>query len=570
MKFLLTAINAKYIHSNPAVYSLKAFAAEYGKDVEILEYTVNQRAETILAGIYEKKPDVIGFSCYIWNWRMVQEILEEIPKILPGVPVWLGGPEVSYDGERLLERFSCVSGIMAGEGEETFLELMHFYEKKDRTLLDIKGLCLREKNTGNRNPLDLNRIPFFYKEEKMDTKEGFTNRIIYYESSRGCPYQCSYCLSSIDTSVRFRDVETVKKELQYFLDKKVKQVKFVDRTFNCKHSHAVEIWRYILENDNNVTNFHFEIAADILTEEELEILEKMRPGLVQLEIGVQSVNLNTLQEIRRKTDLEKVRKVVERLGKSGNVHRHLDLIAGLPFEDKESFHNSFNQVYAMRPEQLQLGFLKVLKGSLMHKKAEEYGINYVSIPPYEVLYSKWLSYTDVLSLKRVEEMLEIYYNSGQFRHTLFMLEKEFDHAFLLYEALAAYYERKGFFLNSPSRIYRYEVLLHFMEEYLQDKHLQKEHLQEKRELYRELLTYDLYLREKVKSRPEFLRDLSEYRQAIRKIGAEKTEHVEVFFYPVWEVLRKKQEKKGEKPFFVRFRYESRNPVTKEAQIQVEK
>ena len=372
MKILLTAINAKYIHSNPAVYSLAAYAnhnlteEEKGTcKIEIAEYTINHRTEHIIADIYKKKPDVLAFSCYIWNWEYVQEVMVELHKLLPKVPIFLGGPEVSFTSEDILKQYPFLTGIMIGEGEETFLDLCRAYmEHRDVKLLpgisgDPRGL------------VNINDIPFFY-----DDMAAFEHRIVYYESSRGCPYRCSYCLSSIDKTVRLRDLELVKKELQFFLDLKVPQVKFIDRTFNANRTHACEVWNYILDNDNGITNFHFEISADILTEKELSILEKMRPGLVQLEIGVQSTNEKTIKEINRSMNLEKLKGVVSKIHGYQNIHQHLDLIAGLPYEDYLTFQTSFNEVYSMKPQQLQLGFLKVLKGAKMWEKAEEYGIAY--------------------------------------------------------------------------------------------------------------------------------------------------------------------------------------------------
>ena len=327
MKFLLTAVNAKYIHSNPAVYSLRAYAGEeLSEHIEIAEYTINQRMEQILAGIYEKKPDVIAFSCYVWNWNMIQELLTEVPKIMPVVPIWLGGPEVSFLGEKILKQYPAVTGIMIGEGEQTFKELLEYYVNKNGNLHDIKGLLLADGMTGERELTDISTLPFLYED-----MEQFKNRIIYYESSRGCPYRCSYCLSSIDKKVRLRDIEIVKKELQFFLDRNVAQVKFIDRTFNCNHKHALEIWNYIYEHDNGVTNFHFEVEGDILNEEEIALLNKMRPGLVQLEIGVQSTNPVTLKEINRFTDFENLKTIVEKINSGKNIHQHLDLIAGLPY-----------------------------------------------------------------------------------------------------------------------------------------------------------------------------------------------------------------------------------------------
>jgi len=575
MKFLLTAINAKYIHSNPAVYSLKAYAGEDFKEfIEVAEYTINQRTEVILAGIFESMPDVIAFSCYIWNWEVVQELIEEIPKIMPGIPIWLGGPEVSFDADTILKKYPGLTGIMLGEGEMTFKEIMDYYVNGNGKLSDIAGLMLAEGKTKERELTDISALPFLYE----DT-ESFRNRIIYYESSRGCPYRCSYCLSSIDKKVRLRDMEKVKRELQFFLDQKVPQVKFIDRTFNCNHEHAIMIWQYISEHDNGVTNFHFEIEGDILTEEEIKLLNGMRPGLVQLEIGVQSTNSKTLKEINRFTDFSHLKEVVERIGSGKNIHQHLDLIAGLPFENYDSFVSSFNDVYALQPNQLQMGFLKVLKGSPMHDKAKEYGILYTNRPPYEILCSNWLSYQEILRLKRIEEMVEMYYNSNQFTHTLSVLEHSFEHPFAMFEKLADYYQEKGYFTNSPSRVYRYEALLHFA--VATDP--------EKEELYKELLTFDMYLRENLKSRPTFSKEpAEEEKRKIREFytGEEETPyylkeyigfharqtskmtHMEPFHYPVWlengkEIMMRMSEIK-----FILFDYKKRNPLNAEAAVYV--
>lgn len=584
MKFLLTAINAKYIHSNPAIYSLRAHAgAELQEHVELAEYTINQTFTDILADIYKRKPDVIGFSCYIWNIALVLELVAELHKILPQVPIWLGGPEVSFDAPKLLEEYPQITGVMIGEGEETFMELITYYLETPREmwitgryegercgevdLCGIPGLCLPVGYTAPREMVDMNSLPFLY-----SNLEAFENKIIYYESSRGCPFRCSYCLSSIDKKVRLRDLNIVKEELQFFLDNRVKQVKFVDRTFNCNHEHAMEIWRYILEYDNGVTNFHFEISADILNEEEINLLNQMRPGLVQLEIGVQSTNPDTIKAINRTMNVEKLEKVVSAINAGHNVHQHLDLIAGLPYEDYETFAKSFNRVYAMEPEQLQLGFLKVLKGSRMHEMAVEYGISYMSKPPYEVLYTRWLSYEDVLKLKGIEEMVELYYNSNQFRHTLAFLVKQFETPFQMFEELAGFYERKGYFTNSPARAYRYHVLLEFALEWCR----------ESGEIFRELLTYDMYLRENLKSRPEFTKDLVPYKEYSRRFymqeeqerkllpGYEaydhkqmaKMTHLEPFKYPVWDRNLCNNNRKGEA--FVLFDYRQRDPLTGDA------
>ncbi|MDE6926276.1 MAG: B12-binding domain-containing radical SAM protein [Acetatifactor sp.] len=563
MKFLLVAINAKYIHSNPAIYSLRAFAGEELRQyIELAEYTINQPMQEILADIYRRDPDVIGFSCYIWNWHLVQELLAELPKVLLDVPIWLGGPEVSYDADQLLGkgRFPFVKGIMVGEGETVFRGLMEYYTyqgKEPFYLKDVRGLCLRDGYTQSQELTDLSSIPFLY-----DDLEPFTNRIIYYETSRGCPYRCSYCLSSIDKIVRFREVNIVKRELQFFLDHHVKQVKFVDRTFNCKHEHAMEIWQYIYEHDNGITNFHFEISADILREDEIALLNKLRPGLVQLEIGVQTTNPDTLRAICRSMDIDRLESNVAAIHAGKNIHQHLDLIAGLPYEDYGSFGRSFDQVYRMKPEQLQLGFLKVLKGSLMHEKAEEYGIFYLDSPPYEVLYTKWLSYEDVLRLKGIEEMVELYYNSSQFTHTLPVLETVFAGPFAMFEALADFYRERGYFTNSPARAYRYQVILEFASRYDGEREA----------VYRELLTYDMYLRENLKSRPDFARDLTPYKEQIRGFFQRENRqrnltHVEPFTYPVWDVETIKAGEKNEKEMFVSFDYGVRNPLTYEAMVK---
>lgn len=424
MKVLLAAVNAKYIHSNLAVHSLKAYARTYTEEIEVAEYTINQTFDAILQDIYRRKPDLLGISCYLWNIEYVGQLLRELPKILPDTKIWLGGPEVSYDAKAVLEQYPKVEGVMCGEGEETFAELLRVYHeekgalcsgvKRDELFSDIPGIAYRNKDKAViqndfRPVIDLSTIPFVY-----DHIEDFENRIIYYESSRGCPFSCSYCLSSIDKCLRFREIELVKKELQFFIDKKVPQVKFVDRTFNCRHDHAMAIWTYIHEHDNGITNFHFEVSADLLNEKEIALINRMRPGLIQLEIGVQSANEITIREINRTMKIDVLSTIVDKIKKGNNVHQHLDLIAGLPYEGYESFGKSFDRVYKMNPEQLQLGFLKVLKGSVMHDRAQEYGIVYQDRAPYEVLSTKWLTYAEVIRLKQIEEMVEVYYNSGQF------------------------------------------------------------------------------------------------------------------------------------------------------------
>ncbi len=522
MKILLVACNAKYIHSNLAVYDLQAYASDYADHIVLKEYTINQQKDDIMRDIYLEHPDVVCVSCYIWNLSFVKELMADLIKILPGADFWAGGPEVSYDAEKFLTENSEFKGVMVGEGEETFKELAGYYvEKNPQDLKDMTGICYRDGDqiihNGWRQIMDLSSIPFIYK----DLSE-FKNRIIYYESSRGCPFSCSYCLSSIDKKLRFRDTETVKKELQFFIDNKVPQVKFVDRTFNCKHDHAMAIWKYINEHDNGVTNFHFEISADLLREEELQEMSTMRPGLIQLEIGVQSTNPDTIKAIHRTMDFEKLKGIVDRIHSFGNIHQHLDLIAGLPYEDYDSFRNSFNDVYALKPQQLQLGFLKVLKGSHMMEMCREYGIVYKTQEPYEVLSTKWLDYDHVLKLKTVENMVEVYYNSGQFQNTLEYLENFFQDAFSIYERLGSFYMEKGYGDVSHTRMRRYEILLEFLEDVPEISMDQ----------VKDQMVYDLYLRENLKSRPGFARDQKPFERQIwdfrKREKVAKNAHVEVF------------------------------------------
>ena len=525
LKILLAACNAKYIHSNLAVYNLKSCSGEYSPNVVIKEYTINQIQDDILKDIYLEQPDVICFSCYIWNISFVKELVPDLKKILPHVDFWAGGPEVSYDAVEFLKKNPAFFGVMVGEGEETFHELAGYYiERKPENLKEIRGVAFHDEtkvpdivHTGWRELMDLSKVPFAY-----SNLTEFKNRIIYYESSRGCPFSCSYCLSSIDKKLRFRDIELVKKELQFFIDNKVPQVKFVDRTFNCKHDHAMAIWRYITEHDNGITNFHFEISADLLREEELALMKTMRPGLIQLEIGVQSTNPQTIKAIRRTMDFEKLKGIVEQIHSFGNIHQHLDLIAGLPYEGYDSFHKSFCDVYALRPEQFQLGFLKVLKGSYMMEMTGEYQILYKDREPYEVLSTAWLTYGEILRLKMVESMVEVYYNSGQFKHTLVFLEQYFEDPFRMYEALGRFYEKKGYSEISHSRMRRYEILMEFAGE-------QKEI---PLEVLSDVMLLDLYLRENLKSRPSFASDQKPYERLIwdyRKAEKiPKTAHIEVF------------------------------------------
>ena len=576
MKILLVAINAKYIHSNLAIYSLKAYAEKWletysgltsGQDAEIklTEYTINQPISDILMDIYRKKPDILCFSCYIWNMEHTEALVKEIAKLCPHMPIWLGGPEVSYDAVEVLGRLPQVKGIMKGEGEETFAKLCQIYALQGQPVIDdsclreVQGISYRDMKCGIqdnpwRQAIELGTVPFVY--QNMET---FQNKIIYYESSRGCPFSCSYCLSSVDKHLRFRDINLVKQELQFFLDQGVSQVKFVDRTFNCKHDHAIEIWRYIAEHDNGITNFHFEVAADIFNDEEMALLAAMRPGLVQLEIGIQSTNPDTIRAIQRTMDFAKVRNAVEKIRKGGNIHQHLDLIAGLPFEGIDSFAKSFDDVYSLKPEQLQLGFLKVLKGSGMERQKDAYGLVYQSRPPYEVLYTRWLSYEDVIRLKGIEVMVEVYYNSRQFVHTLEELGWKYPSAFTMYDKLNRFYEAYGYGGIKHKRCTRYEILLQYIGE---------EHPQEQ-EYFRELLTYDYYLRENAKTRPEFAGEYKISKEDVRAFyEKEETERKYLPAYGAYD--RNQMRKMTHLEYFelmgkcVLFDYKERNVLSQDA------
>ena len=617
MKFLLAAINAKYIHSNPGVYSLRAFARTKipGADIEIGEYTINHQMDLILQDIYRRKPDFIGFSCYIWNISYIMEIVRDVKKVLPEAEIWLGGPEVSYDAKKVLTREPDVRGIMRGEGELTFTELVRAYLQREKTsvpdgytgesfrgqakeetsgcaentrmpenaegenahsdrldLSQIPGITYRAANGeieehGPQRLLSLDEIPFYY-----DDMAGFENRIVYYESSRGCPFSCSYCLSSIDKTVRFRSLDLVLPELQFFLDHKVPQVKFVDRTFNCKREHTLGIWRYLVEHDNGITNFHFEVSADIFDEEELELIGKMRPGLIQLEIGVQSTNPDTIREIHRHMDLVKLKRAVDRVYDYRNTHQHLDLIAGLPYENYESFMRSFDDVYRMRPDQLQMGFLKVLKGSYMEEQVAAYDLKYRGIPPYEVLSTKWLPYSDVIRLKGVEVMVEVYYNSGQFPATMKLLEKRFQRPSEIFVNLAEYYEKNGLTGISHSRLARYEILYRFLEEDMREE--ERDHVtaakvpetgQPSLADFRDSLMYDLYVRENIKSRPSFASDQSPYKKEVREFFMAEEEN------PKWltdyagfdsrQMAKMAHLEHMEDGTFVLFDYKKRDPLS---------
>lgn len=536
MKVVLAALNAKYVHSNLAVFDIEAYTKENwnvefgsynGLDLIVKEYTINHNLGAIMQSLYKEKASVIAFSCYIWNISEVLHICRELKKVSPNLIIWLGGPEVSYDSEKLLKENGYLDGVIIGEGEKTFYEIVKLYNSHSKVedkeedshirtsnvdfsnipdISKIFGVAFRTSEgeivtTPSRPLLSMDEIPFIYKD-----LDKFENKILYYESSRGCPFSCSYCLSSIDKSVRFRNLTLVKNELKFLMDNRVRQVKFIDRTFNCDKKRAREIWRYLSEKDNGVTNFHFEIAADLIEEEDLAIFKTMRPGLIQLEIGLQSTNSNTIQEIRRVMDVDKLKHNMLAVRKMGNIHQHLDLIAGLPYENYESFVRSFNDAYVMRPNQLQLGFLKVLKGSYMEEQAEKYGLVYQDEQPYEVLATKWISYEEILKLKRVEEMVELYYNSDQFEHVLPYMETFCKTPFEMFELMGVYYEKKGYMEIGLKREMRYEVLRDFFFEDILEDIIDKDRYVQVKNIFEGLLTFDYYLRENAKSRPSWSKE----------------------------------------------------------------
>lgn len=649
MRFLLCGINAKYIHSNLAIFSLKAYADRKkipGAEIILKEYTINNYVEDILQDLYEEKADVVIFSCYIWNISFVRELAAELKKVSPDVKIWAGGPEVSYAANKFLIENPAFDLIMQGEGEEVFSELIRLTveekcrikdvykqleskkvlsgivekrysierkqavkEEKDiedkhfagednvyptnyidmSKLQKLQGIAVRDFsgkaalgnaesnienktkiiNTGFATLMDMDTIPFVYEDFHL-----FEHKILYYETSRGCPFCCSYCLSSVDKTVRFRSLPIVKKELDAFFEAKVPQVKFVDRTFNCNRQRAIDIWSYLVEHDNGITNFHFEISSDLLGEEELELFAKMRPGLIQLEIGVQSTNGETVDAIHRHMDLEKLFHYVDRVHVLGNIHQHLDLIAGLPYENYERFGCSFDDLYAHEPDQLQLGFLKVLKGTMMEEEVKKYSILYRNQPPYEVLGTKWLSYDEIILLKGVEELVELYYNSGQYTLTLKYAVPFFESPFRFYEMFSAWYRGKGYHKLNHNRLEKYNILREFLREHIDENEW---------DTLDEIMLYDMYLRENVKGRPAWAKDTAQYKKEWKALYREQGEklfpedvqagiydskraanqsHIEVF-----EINIKKFEQSGQvekKQVFCLFDYSRRNPLNRAA------
>lgn len=495
-KVILAALNAKYIHSNLALRYLSRFQNNNQKHhVETMEFTINQRLDFIAEELFRKQPDVVLFSCYIWNVEMLRQLCPILKKIMPDCVIGFGGPEVSYESETFLRENPAVDFVMRGEGELVFTKyLEHLDAGNPATLGEIESLTYRQGDeifsTPQMHPMDLALLPFPYEDDFSDVQ----NQIIYYESSRGCPYHCGYCLSSVENGVRFVPLDKVLPDLQKFLDKNAPQVKFIDRTFNCKKSHAMAIWKYLHEHDNGVTNFHFEITADLIDQETIDFLKTVRKGLFQFEIGVQSTNPQTIRAINRNVDFAALSEIVQQIKDGGNIHQHLDLIAGLPYEDYDSFGCSFNDVYALHPEQLQLGFLKVLKGSMLHQKQKEFEIVYHDTAPYEVLTTHELPYADTLRLKYVEEMVETYYNSGRFLHTLAYLVPLYESPFAFFEALSQFWVGENYHYLGLSKMGLFDVLWRFVE---QNPKVDKRKLQWE-------MKFDIALHEKPKKLPAWL------------------------------------------------------------------
>lgn len=489
------ALNAKFIHSSLALRSIEKYCRKFGTELKVCEFTINNSEDFIISEIYKMKPDVLGFSCYIWNIEMILNIISVIKKILPNVKIIVGGPEVSYEYDYLFQK--GIDFVIIGEGEKTAFELVSYLngENKNISRLDeINGISYSNSEkiivTNPRSPLPLDEIPFVYNDNSISNLE---NKIIYYEASRGCPYKCQYCLSSVEQGVRFLSLERVFSDLKFFLDKKVKQVKFVDRTFNCHKKFAISIWEFLIKNDNGITNFHFEVSADILDEDMFSVLKKARKQLFQLEIGVQSTNLNTLSAIQRKTDLDDLFKKVLKIKSFKNIHQHLDLIAGLPFEDYKSFGKSFNDVYSVYPEQLQLGFLKLLRGSGLRRDSKKYGIVYNDKAPYEVLFTKKVSFEEMTTLKYIAEMVETYYNSGKCINTVKFAVRYFDGAFAFFEKLALFWIEKKYHEVSHNKMKLYTIMFEFCVSYINDV-----------DKLKDILKFDMFLNDNVKNFPEWL------------------------------------------------------------------
>ena len=520
MKVLLTAINSKYIHSNLAVRYLRSFTKDLDYEGKIKEFTINDREERILEEIIREKPDIVAFSTYIWNVEMVSRLSNLIKKVDSSIEILYGGPEVSFDSRAFLKE-NVGDYVIEGEGEKTYRDFV-LYKLGQLELEQVRGLHYKnngEVNSNEKRPLmNMDEIVFPYEED-----EDLSNKIVYYEASRGCPFNCKYCLSSTSHGVRFLNINRVCKELKYFIDKKVRLVKFVDRTFNCNHKFAMAIWEFLINADTD-TQFHFEISADILKDSEIELLSKAPEGRFQFEVGVQTTNDDVLRNINRFVNFSHIKEKVEELISIKNIKQHLDLIAGLPGEDYNSFVKSFNDVYSIRPEEIQLGFLKLLKGSSMREEAEQYGMKYSPYPPYEVLKTNLISYDEMINLKKVEAMVDKYYNSGKFNYIIKYFESKFNTPFEFYYELGVFFENKGYFNKNIGNIEYYKVFLDFNEKIIKESN----------NIINEIVKFNYLLYNKKRGLPDFLRsslskeEEKEVKNTLREEYSFKEYHLEKF------------------------------------------
>jgi len=477
MNILLVSLNTKYVHSNLAIRYIREYCKELPVNINVEEYTINQHVEDIVGEIFRSEYDVICFSVYIWNLEENMRVAEMIKDLNPSIKIVMGGPEVSYDAIQLLEKHPYVDVIMRGEGEKTAFEFFKSINKNESLDL-VKGITYRTEADIIENDeriliSDLSTIPFPYTELEL---KNFENKIVYYESSRGCPFNCAFCLSSTIRGLRYFNLDRVKSDLSKLLKAKVKQIKFVDRTFNASKNHAKEIMAYIIENDNKHTNVHFEITAHLVDDEFLNLLDKAPVGLFQLEIGVQTTNEDTISAIHRTTDFKQLSEVVKKINDIGKAHQHLDLIAGLPYEDYDSFGRSFDDVYKLEPDKIQLGFLKLLKGSSLRQKAKEHGYKFSKHPVYEVYENKYMSFKEFRRLKIIEDLVEKYGNERRFYHSLeFLINRYKIRPFELFEKLSEYWLKQEYHLIQHGLKRLYEILAEFYEcEFCNDLELFKE------------------------------------------------------------------------------------------------
>ena len=456
----LLGINSKFVHTNLAIRYIKRIIENIENyNLTLVESSINNQLPKIIREVVESKPEILLISTYIWNKEFVFKIIVELKKINPNLKIYLGGPEVSYNAIEVMENYKEIEGILVGEGEEIVKNLL----TKDKE--EVLGLYYRDsasniKFNGFQPPIEnLDIIPFPYENWELTENKG---KIFYYESTRGCPFKCSYCMSSIEKSVRSFSLPRVKKDLLTFLDAGVNLVKFVDRTFNLKKDHYMEVWKFLVENYRPNATFHFEISADLFDDEVIEFLETVPKDLFQFEIGVQTINESTMKLIRRKNNLEKLSKNV--LAIKDNIHLHLDLIAGLPKENFETFKKSFNYVYNLKPEMIQLGFLKILKGTEISKQIEDFNYKYMGFPPYEVISNNDITYEELLKLKDVEEVLDFYYNSSDFTKSLdYIISNFYNSPFDFFLDIANYYEKEGLFKVAHKKIAIFNFLVDFYE-----------------------------------------------------------------------------------------------------------